>query len=110
MKRYVEYVSENLPQPDAFYNRDHELDALQRAWKHPRAGGMMAALYGRRRLGKTFLLQRFFAGTKSTYTVKAKPHCYFLADQTTESSHRLALAREVLDALPAKGVEIEDLA
>ena len=46
--------------PDPFYNRTLELAALDRAWKRHGAGGQMLLLYGRRRLGKTFLLQRFF--------------------------------------------------
>ncbi len=108
--KYASYVSENLPQPEAFYNRENELKALERAWALRRAGGVMGALYGRRRLGKTYLLQRFFAGVKSTYRVDAKPHCYFLADQTTHVAHRLALASEILSALPTSGVTPADLA
>src|SRR5258708_37845502 len=108
--KYASYVSENLPQPEAFYNRENELKALERAWALRRAGGVMGALYGRRRLGKTYLLQRFFAGVKSTYRVDAKPHCYFLADQTTQVAHRFALASEILSALPTSGVTPADLA
>jgi AAA+ ATPase superfamily predicted ATPase len=44
--------------PDPFYDRKLELAALDRAWKRHGAGGQMLLLYGRRRLGKTFLLQR----------------------------------------------------
>ena len=46
--------------PDPFYDRTLELAALDRAWKRHGAGGQMLLLYGRRRLGKTFLLQRYF--------------------------------------------------
>ena len=67
----------------------------------------MLMLYGRRRLGKTYLLQRFFAGTPGD---PPKPHCYFLADQTTAPSQRLQLATEVLAALPDAGVSAGDLA
>ena len=41
--------------PDPFFNRAHELAALDRAWKHRGNGGQMMLLYGRRRLGKTYL-------------------------------------------------------
>jgi hypothetical protein len=41
--------------PDLFYGRKLELAALDRAWKRHGAGGQMLLLYGRRRLGKTFL-------------------------------------------------------
>ena len=64
--------------PDPFYDRTLELTALDRAWKRHLTGGQMLLLYGRRRLGKTFLLQRFFtAGLSGNEEEKA--HCYFLA-------------------------------
>ena len=74
--------------PDPFFNRTNELAALDRAWKHRGQGGQMMLLYGRRRLGKTYLLQRFFAGGVSG-TEEAKSHCYFLAEQTTAQTQRL---------------------
>lgn len=41
----------------------------------------MLHLYGRGRLGKTFLLRRYFtAGVDGDE--HDKPHCYFLADQS----------------------------
>jgi len=46
--------------PDPLYDRTLELAAFDRAWKRHGAGGQMLLLYGRKRLGKTFLLQRFF--------------------------------------------------
>jgi hypothetical protein len=57
--------------PDPFYDRKLELAALDRGWKRHGASGQMLLLYGRRRLGKTFLLQHYFTagemgmGTKS---------------------------------------------
>jgi AAA+ ATPase superfamily predicted ATPase len=60
--------------PDPFYDRQLELAALDRAWKRRGAGGQMLLLYGRRRLGKTFLLQRYFtAGADGDG--HEKPHC-----------------------------------
>jgi AAA+ ATPase superfamily predicted ATPase len=44
--------------PKPFYNRVRELTALDRARKRHGSGGQMLLLFGRRRLGKTFLLQR----------------------------------------------------
>ena len=84
--------------PTPFFNRKDELAALNRAWHKPGAGGQMAMLYGRRRLGKTYLLQRFFADDPP------KAHCYYLADQTTAVSQRRELATQVLEALPDTGV------
>jgi len=95
--------------PDPFYNRALELAALDRAWKRHGAGGQILLLYGRRRLGKTFLLQRYFtAGV--TGNGPEKPHCYFLAEQSTATTQRLTLARQLLAALPAEGVSAEEIA
>ena len=65
--------------------------------------GQFLLLYGRRRLGKTYLLQHFFQAD-------SKPHAYYLADQTTASTQRLALAESLLAALPDEGVNLGDLA
>ena len=93
--------------PEPFFNRIAELTALDRAWRNRGSGGQMTLLYGRRRLGKTYLLQRFFAGSA---TEPAKSHCYYLAEQTTAASHRSALAAQLLEALPDTGAGIEELA
>jgi AAA+ ATPase superfamily predicted ATPase len=93
--------------PEPFFNRENELRALTRAWNLRANTGQMALLYGRRRLGKTYLLQRFFAGGEGE---PPRPHGYYLADQTTAPAQRLALARVLLAALPEAGVEEADLA
>ena len=84
-----------------FYNRTNELAALERAWSRPLPGGQFALLYGRRRLGKTHLLQHFFG---------EKPHAYHLADQSTPALQRLSLAQTLLEALPDEGVAPEEIA
>jgi AAA+ ATPase superfamily predicted ATPase len=81
--------------PDPFYDRSMELAALQRAWMRPGRGGQMMLVYGRRRLGKTFLLQRYFTGGL-TGDEPDKPHCYFLAEQSTAALQRTNLARQLL--------------
>lgn len=91
-------MSQLIVKPDPFFNRTDEIAALDRAWKRPGLGGQMAMLYGRRRLGKTYLLQRFFADDPP------KTHCYYLADQTTAVNQRRELTAQVLDALPDPGV------
>ena len=95
---YTDSVSQFIVKPDSFFNRTDEIAALDRAWQRPGTGGQMARLYGRRRLGKTYLLQRFFADGP------AKAHCYYLADRTTAVNQRRELAAQVLDALPDAGV------
>ena len=95
-----------LAQPDPFFNRTNELAALARAWGAKSPAGQLVLLYGRRRLGKTYLLQRFFAGAPGD---EPKPHCYYLADQTTAATQRLQLAEQVLAALPDEGVSAAEL-
>lgn len=95
--------------PEPFFNRANELAALDRAWKQRGHGGQMTLLYGRRRLGKTYLLQRYFTGGV-TGTEEVKPHCYSLAEQTTATAQRLTLAHELLAALPSEGVAPEEIA
>ena len=126
--------------PDPFYNRETELLALDRGWRHPLRGGRMALLHGRRRVGKTFLLQRFVtiaatssepvdAGTRreaaAGFTEKAAAssgssavmptahvagYCYFLADQTSEALQRIQLAERLIEALPSEGTAASEIA
>lgn len=101
-------MSYSTIKPDPFYDRKVELAALDRAWKRHGNGGQMLLLYGRRRLGKTFLLQRYFtAGTSGSDA--AKPHCYYLAAQSTSATQRLTLARQLIAALPTDGVAAEEI-
>lgn len=95
--------------PDPFFNRADELAALDRAWKQRGKGGQMMLLYGRRRLGKTYLLQRYFTGGVSG-AEDQRPHCYFLAEQTTAPVQRLTLAVQLLTALPSDGMTPAELA
>lgn len=80
--------------PEPFFDREEELHALERAWRHPAPAGQMALVYGRRRLGKTYLLQRFAAGANAPKTA-----CYYLAEQTTAPAQRMQLAHQLLDSL-----------
>ena len=95
--------------PDPFFNRTRELAALDRAWRRRAAGGQMALVLGRRRLGKTYLLQRYFTAGGGGEEPE-KPHCYFLAEQSTAAAQRASLARQLLAALPAAGVTADELA
>lgn len=93
-----------------FYNRTHELATLERAWTTKQPKGQFLLLYGRRRLGKTYLLQHFFRTNAKPPQITEKPHAYFLADQTTALTQRLALAETLLAALPDDGIAATDLA
>ena len=70
----------NLSRPEPFFDRANELKAFSRAWE--RRGAGLAMLYGRRRLGKTYLLQRFLAELGDSDTLPSG-RCYYLADQST---------------------------
>lgn len=94
--------------PEPFYDRKLELAALDRAWWRHRTGGQMLLLYGHRRLGKTFLLQHFFAAVVDGNEPE-KLYCYFLAEWSTAATQRLALARQLVEALPSEGVSAEDI-
>lgn len=83
---------------DNFYNRVRELEALESRWDAD--GAQFALLYGRRRVGKTYLLQHFFAD---------RPHCYFLAAQTSPAENIASLAEAVLRAVPGSGYRVDDL-
>jgi hypothetical protein len=81
-----------------FFNRTRELTAFEDRWTAQ--GAQFALLYGRRRVGKTYLLQHFLMG---------KPHCYFLASQTTLSDNLSQLAESVLASVPGSGYRPEDM-
>jgi AAA+ ATPase superfamily predicted ATPase len=99
----------SLFKSNPFYNRTAELKALDRAWTRHGEGGQMMLLYGRRRLGKTYLLQRYCTcGVTGTETLR--PHSYYLAEQTTAMEQRNMLARQLLEAFPSDGVAEAEIA
>lgn len=86
-------MGQNLTSPEPFFNRTRELELLARAWARSKAGLLL--LYGRRRIGKTYLLQRFLSDVNG-----ASGRCYYLADQSTPDLQRLALAERLVEAFP----------
>ncbi len=71
-----------------FLNREDEQKRLRRAMHAP--GGALAVIYGRRRCGKSTLLQRVIAG----------PDVYYLADQKEPALQIRDLAAEIDKAVP----------
>ncbi|MDI6764627.1 MAG: ATP-binding protein [Thermodesulfobacteriota bacterium] len=67
-----------------FVNREEELVVLEKLYKEE--AFQFVVLYGRRRVGKTRLVQEFIEG---------KPAIYFLADSISESEQLKNLGREV---------------
>lgn len=67
-----------------FVNRKDELSALNRFYKEDKFH--FVPIYGRRRVGKTRLVQEF---------IKDKPAIYFLADSVSETEQLKNLGREV---------------
>lgn len=95
-------TTSGFPRPEPFFDRKTQLTALDRSWKRSKAG--LALLYGRRRLGKTYLLQRFLSDLEG-----ASGRCYYLADQSTAELQRLELAGRLVEAFPA-GLSPSDIA
>lgn len=58
-----------------FIGRSTELDGLQ--WRYEQAGAQLVLVYGRRRIGKSYLLEQFATG---------KPTIFYQATQQTEAS------------------------
>lgn len=79
--------------------RDQELADLESAWMRARSGApQLAVVWGRRRVGKTFLLTHFAA---------AKRAVYFTATRQDSNERQLArLADRIREQL---GTEVEDL-
>jgi AAA+ ATPase superfamily predicted ATPase len=71
-----------------FLNREDEQKRLRRAMHAP--GGALAVIYGRRRCGKSTLLQRVIAG----------PDVYYLADQKEPALQIRDLAAEIDKTVP----------
>ncbi|MHB9038916.1 MAG: ATP-binding protein [Armatimonadota bacterium] len=83
-----------------FYDREQELADLADAWKSNDAKLML--LYGRRRVGKTCLLQHFFSDEH--------PCCYFLASSAAISDNIALLAETLIATHPsARGLTPADL-
>lgn len=82
-----------------FYDRENELAALNSAWKSDSA--QFVLLYGRRRIGKTYLLQHFLGDDK--------PHCYYLAAQTSLSDNISQLAELAISCQPESGISSTDI-
>lgn len=68
----------------AFINRDHELEFLRRSYREEKS--QLIVLYGKRRVGKTALVQEF---------AREFPHVYFLADKAPEKSQFQSLSEKV---------------
>ncbi|OIO39630.1 MAG: ATPase [Candidatus Omnitrophica bacterium CG1_02_49_16] len=65
-------------------DRVEELSGLEIYWK--KRASQLVVIYGKRRVGKTSLIQAFS---------QRHPHIYFLADKTTESENLKSLGRAV---------------
>ena len=99
----------SVVRPSPFFDRHDEQATLERAWQQAARQGQLALVYGRRRVGKTYLLQHFF-GVDPRRPETAKHCCYSLAEQTTASAQRAALAAQILEALPDSGVSEGEIA
>ncbi len=84
----------------AFYNRSRELASLGDSWDSNKAEFVL--LYGRRRVGKTYMLQHFLSDSR--------PHCYFLASSMSIADNIAQLAEALIASTPsAIGMTAADL-
>jgi len=83
-----------------FYNRNRELASLGASWDSDKAEFVL--LYGRRRVGKTYMLQHFLSDNR--------PHCYFLASSMSIADNIAQLAEALIASTPsAVGMKAADL-
>ena len=83
-----------------FINRENELKTLENEYK--KKGSSFVIIYGRRRTGKTTLIQEF---------IKTKPHIYFLADLQNEKLQIERLKNIIAETFKKdflKSIEIND--
>jgi AAA+ ATPase superfamily predicted ATPase len=73
----------------SFMNRKRELALLQRAMR--RKGTSLVCIYGRRRLGKSRLVQKL---------ISRRPAAYYVGDDRDASVQRVAVAREIARLMP----------
>lgn len=82
-----------------FVNREHELEQLESWWRSPGAG--IAIVWGRRRVGKTALLQHFAADLPTVFhTGGGRPAAAELAALSRAAAPLLAGGVRDLDARP----------
>ena len=74
-----------------FYGREKELEALERTYK--KKNFQMAVIYGRRRIGKTSILNEFVKGKKSLY---------LSAEEINDSLNLQKFSREIGECLGIK--------
>ena len=80
----------SLPEPtEMFLNREKELAQLGRAL--PAEGARLLVLYGRRRVGKTELLKKYFSTSQ-------RPYVFFTGDLGSSTAHVRALSRRLGEA------------
>lgn len=82
--------------------------SLNRSWQRTERQGQFALVFGRRRVGKTYLLRRFVSAPRDDAAI---PHVYYLAEQSTAARQRYDLAALALEALPDVGsATVEEIA
>jgi len=81
--------------------RDEELTDLERAWQRSRSGTpQLAVLWGRRRVGKTFLLTHFAEGKRAVYFTATRQDSAERQLARLTDRMREQLGNEVDDLLP----------
>ena len=79
---------------EQFFNRERELDFLERAYRSQ--GFELIVVYGRRRVGKTFLMKKFLQGKRDA--------AYFYVSDASPATIRSQLAEKIYEQL---GIRME---
>lgn len=69
-----------------FYNREEELDTLQKNWEQSGRQSVMTTLVGRRRTGKTSLLLKSVEGVRHLYLYVSKDNEQMLCKNFQEQA------------------------
>jgi uncharacterized protein len=90
-----------------FVDREHELNALEEWWELPNAS--MGIVWGRRRVGKTWLLERFAHIRRSVFHVAAgRPQEQELQALSRAAARAIASGERDLAAAPFQDWEDAD--
>ena len=89
-----------MEEREMFIGRENEISVLENTYK--KDGFQMTVIYGRRRIGKSYLITEFMKGKKASY--------YVASQSSLEDNVRKWSAQLVSDLVPEmEGVAFDDL-
>ena len=100
MVRWIHYT-EDMKHKDFFFGREHELQILQELLE--KRTSSLVVIKGRRRIGKSRLIQEFCKGFKTLRFVGLPPE-----EKVTESDQRDEFCRQLQEQVGVRGLKSED--